>query len=166
AGIRDRNVTGVQTWALPLYAGAGDVPDGVEGDGAAGLDDRAPGDLPHPGGEVGEREVVEHEDVDAAGEHGLDLVEAVHLHLEPGGVAEPGAGPADRLGEVHALLGEHGEMVVLGHHGVGEGEAVVHAPAAAHRVPFEGAQARGGLAGVGDARARALDGVDHGPGGG
>src|SRR5699024_12172099 len=83
AGIRDRNVTGVQTWALPLYAGAGDVPDGVEGDGAAGLDDRAPGDLPHPGGEVGEREVVEHEDVDAAGEHGLDLVEAVHLHLEP-----------------------------------------------------------------------------------
>src|SRR5690606_7313965 len=56
--------------------------------------------------------------------------------------------------------------VVLDQGRVGEGHAVVHAAAAAHRVLLQAAQSGGGLAGVADLGAGALEGVGPGTGGG
>ena len=56
-----------------------------------------------------------------------------------------------------AARGEHGEVVVLRHHGVGEGATVVAAAAVAHGLALEAAQPRRRLAGVDDARAGAGD---------
>src|SRR5699024_5411550 len=164
AEVEHRGAVGQDSGGDDVDPGAGDLRDGVQGDGPAGFDEGAPVHDLHPAGEVVEREVVEHDDVHSPGDHRLDLCERVDLDLQPGGVAQLSAGGADRLGEVQALLLEDGEVVVLGHHGIGEGEAVVDAASAAHGVAFEGAQARGGLAGVGDARAGALDGVDEAAG--
>ena len=88
------------------------------------------------------------------GEHRLDLVEAVDLDLEVRGVRELRSRPCSaRRSPRDPLRGEHREVVVLGHHRVRERVAVVVPAAATHRVPFERAQARRGLAGVDDARA-------------
>ena len=99
--------------------------DRVEGDVAAGLDDRAAGDEVDAGAQLVEAEVVEHDRVDAGGEHGLDLVDPVDLDLEVGGVRELRAHAEERVGHRQAACGQHGEVVVLGHHGVRQREAVV-----------------------------------------
>src|SRR5690625_2100487 len=164
AEVEHRGAVGQGSRGDHVDPGAGDLPDRVQGDGPAGFDEGAPGDHLHPAREVLEGEVVEHDDVHSPGDHRLDLLERIDLDLEPGGVPQLPAGAADRLGEVQALLLEDGEVVVLGHHRIREGEAVVDAPSAAHGVAFEGAQPRCGLAGVGDARAGAHDGVDEAAG--
>ena len=105
-----------------------------------------------PAAQVVQGEVVQHDGVHPGGEHGLDLLERVDLHLEVGGVAELGLGAAQHCGQLRRVAaGEDGQVVVLGQHGVGEAEAVVGAAAAAHGVAFEHPQPRRRLAGVGDA---------------
>ena len=130
----------------------GDVADAVEGDAAAGFGERAAGDLLDGGAKIFDGEVVEHDGVDVGGEDCLDLVEAVDFDFEVGGVGECSACGEQSFGEAAgARGGEDGEVVVLGHDGVGEGEAVVVAAAAADGVALEEAEAGGGLARVDDA---------------
>src|SRR5699024_12792372 len=70
-----------------------------------------------------------------------------------------------RVGVPHALqrgddAAGSGDVVVLDQRFVAQAIAVVHAATAGHGVLLQVAQARDGLAGVADPRARALDGVD------
>ena len=74
-----------------------------------------------------------------------ELVEAVDFYFEVSSVGEGGSGGSKGFGKCG---GEEGEVVVLGHDGVGEGEAVVLAAPAADGVALEKAEPRGGLAGV------------------
>ncbi len=73
---------------------------------------------------------------------GFDLVEAVDLDLDVRRVRQLGDRALQGRGDRHALLGEHGQVVVLGHHRVRERVTVIVAAAVANRVPFERAQDR------------------------
>ena len=73
-------------------AGFGDGAYGVEADVAAGLGERAAGDLMHGGAQLVRGEVVEQDGVDAGGEDGLDLVGTVDMDFVGGGVRERGSG--------------------------------------------------------------------------
>ena len=138
-----------------VYASEGDFADAREGDASGGFDEGSAGDLTDAEEEVGGGEVVEHDGVDCAGgEDGLDLVETVYFYFDVGGVGEFCAEGDEGLGEVGAC---RGEVVVFGHDGVGEGEAVVLAAAAADGVTLDEAEAGGGLAGVYNAALRAGD---------
>ena len=123
-------------------AGGRDRPDRVERDATGCLDHGPPGDELDARPQVVDREVVEHDRVRSAGEHGVDLVEPVDLDLEVGGVRHPLACCAQRGREVLPARGEHGEVIVLGHHGVGERAPVVAPAAVAHGLALEAAQAR------------------------
>ena len=80
---------------------AGDLGDRVEGDATAGLDDRASVDQLDALAQLVEREVVEHDRVDLArGEHRLDLLETVDLHLDVRGVRQLRRRRADGGGDV------------------------------------------------------------------
>ena len=152
---------GERTDADDVDPGRRDVGDGVERDAAAGLDDRPAADHLDAGTQLVEVEVVEHDRVDlAGGQHRLDLVEPVDLDLDVRRVRKLSAAGPDGRGDVV----DEGQVVVLGHHGVGEREPVVVAAAADDGVTFERPQPRGGLAGVDDAGLRARDRLDV-PGG-
>ena len=103
----------------------------------------------HRLGQLGDREVVEQDEIGAERQRLLELLERVDLDLDLGDVARRGARPLDRRADA---AGE-GDVVVLDQDRVVEAEAVVGAAADAHRVLLEGAQARRRLAGAGDARA-------------
>ena len=60
-------------------------------------------------------EIIQHDGVDAGGEHGFDLINAIHLHLDVGGVGQTGLHLGERFGDGHAL-GEHRHQVVILHH--------------------------------------------------
>ena len=107
--------------------------------------------LAHRGAQVGQVEVVQHDDVRPLRQGLLELVQAVYLDFDPDHVTDGGSRPAHGLAD--AAAGRH--VVVLDQDRVIEPEAVVGPAAAAHGVLLQGAQARGGLARVDD-RARAF----------
>ena len=55
-----------------------------------------------------------------ADDHGLDLVDAVDLDLEVRRVPDALPRGADRVADRDASGREHGQVIVLGEHGVGE----------------------------------------------
>ncbi len=91
------------------------------------------------------------------GEHGLDLLEAIDLHLDMRRVGEPGDRALERGRDRHALLSQHREVVVLGHDRVRQREPVVVTAAVDDGVPLERPETRRRLAGVGDAGAGVRD---------
>src|SRR5699024_1678621 len=105
--------------------GGGDLADRGQGDIAAGLDESASGDELDALAQLGRGEVVEHDDVGPALEHGRDLVEPVDLDLDRRRVRQPGPRGTDRLADLVALAGQDGEVVVLDHDRVRESEAVI-----------------------------------------
>ena len=105
-------------------------------------------------------EVVEQHQLRAQGQHLVELVEGVDLHLARQ-VGRRGPGPFQRCADRPGRC----DVVVLDQHGVAEAEAVVHPAPAAHGVLLQQPQARQRLAGVADPGAGAGDGVDPGRGG-
>ena len=74
--------------------------------------------------------------VDVGGEHCVDLVEAIDFDFEVCGVRDYCAQGEQGVGERGRRVGgKDREVVILGHDGVGKGEAVVMAAAAADSVP-------------------------------
>src|SRR5699024_5246703 len=145
-----------------VYAGGRELRDRLQADVAAGLGGSTAVDQGHGLRELGGAEVIQHDAVHPGGENGLNLVHAVDLHLNVGGVADPTADDAQGLGDraLPKTRGDCREVIVLDHHGVRKPVAVVVAAADAHGVLLEGPQARGGFPGVDDAGIRACDGVD------
>ena len=81
----------------------------------------------------------------------FDLVHAVHLDFEVGGVSQLGLGRPEQLRQPGGVpSGHHGQVVVLRQHCVGEAVPVVRTSPAPHSEPFQDPQAGGGLPGVGD----------------
>lgn len=120
AEVEGANAVGKGAYGDDVDAGGGDVADATEADAAAGFDEDATIDLVDGDAEIGEGEVVEQDTVDAGGEDGLDLLEAIDLDFEVGGVGESGAGLDEGIGEGGGgARSEDGEVVVLGHEGVG-----------------------------------------------
>src|SRR4029453_372157 len=70
-------------------------------------------------------------------------------------------GGGSRALEHRAEAAGAGDIVVFDQHGIGESEAVVETAAATHGVFFQGTQARRGLAGAADARARTGHAADE-----
>jgi hypothetical protein len=120
AKVEGTDAVGEGSYRDDVHAGGGDLVNGVEGHSSAGFDENAAVDLSDGGAEIGERKVVEQDAVDSGGEDGLDLVEAIDLDFEVGGVGKSGVGFGERVGEGgRGARGEDGKVVVLGHEGVG-----------------------------------------------
>src|SRR5699024_6813130 len=102
-GIRDRNVTGVQTCALPIFRGFGS-------DVAEDLDQvllvHAPrGGGQRPGAEVADPGALPLQPLQGGGDGGvLDMAD--HLDVEHVGAQQLAGGPGADSGEVHPAQGE------------------------------------------------------------
>ena len=130
---------------------------GLGGDPAGGLGDGAAVDHRDRAAQGLGVHVVEQHRIDAGVERLVELVERVDLELDLDQVA--GMRRARSSAGAHAA-GQR-DVVVLDQHRVVEPEAVIGAAAEPHRVLFEGAQSRRGLAGADDPRLVAGDRVDQ-----
>ena len=155
--IEDRRAVSDPARRDQIDPGGGDRRRALAGDPARGFGHRAAGDHRDGAAQRVGVHVVEQHRVDPVFERLGELVERIDFELDldemPGMGARPLERRPDPAGDRH--------VVVLDQHRVVEAEAVVGAPAQAHRLLFEDAQPRGGLARADDPRLRAGDRIDQ-----